>query len=66
MISVVQPAYHCFPNGGHGSFWPSANRRLSWDRVLATIRTKLMPIIQTTGVGVDRGRDEGPYTRQDM
>ena len=38
MISVVHPAYHCLPNGGHGSFWPSANLRLSWDRVFATER----------------------------
>ena len=36
MINVVHPAYHCFPNGGHGSFWPSARRRLSWVRVFAT------------------------------
>jgi hypothetical protein len=36
MIRVVQPAYHCFPNGGHGSFFPSANLRLSCDRVFAT------------------------------
>jgi hypothetical protein len=36
MIRVVQPAYHCFPNGGHGSFLPSANLRLSCDRVFAT------------------------------
>jgi hypothetical protein len=37
MIRVVQPAYHCFPNGGHGSFFPSANLRLSCDRVFATM-----------------------------
>lgn len=36
MISVVHPAYHCRPNGGHGSFWPSGSRRLSCDLVLAT------------------------------
>jgi hypothetical protein len=36
MIRVVHPAYHCFPNGGHGSFLPSANLRLSCDRVFAT------------------------------
>jgi hypothetical protein len=36
MIRVVQPAYHCFPNGGHGSFLPSGSRRLSCDRVFAT------------------------------
>lgn len=36
MMSVVHPAYHCDPNGGHGSFWPSASRRLSCVLVLAT------------------------------
>lgn len=36
MINVVHPAYHCLPNGGHGSFWPAANLRLSCVRVLAT------------------------------
>ena len=36
IISVVHPAYHCLPNGGHGSFLPSVNLRLSWDRVFAT------------------------------
>ena len=37
MIRVVHPAYHCEPNGGHGSFWPAANLRLSCVRVLATV-----------------------------
>jgi hypothetical protein len=37
IMSVVQPAYHCRPNGGHGNLWPSANRRLSWVLVLATM-----------------------------
>lgn len=37
MIKVVHPAYHCLPNGGHGSFFPSGNLRLSWDRVFATM-----------------------------
>ena len=36
MIKVVHPAYHCLPNGGHGSFWPAANLRLSCVLVLAT------------------------------
>lgn len=36
MMSVVHPAYHCVPNGGHGSFWPSASRLLSCDLVFAT------------------------------
>src|ERR1044071_2398403 len=40
MIRVVHPAYHCRPNGGHGSFWPSANLRLSCGRVLATAQKK--------------------------
>jgi hypothetical protein len=35
MIKVVHPAYHCLPNGGHGSFFPSGNLRLSCDRVFA-------------------------------
>lgn len=37
MMSVVQPAYHCDPNGGHGSFLPSARRRLSCVLVFATV-----------------------------
>lgn len=37
MMSVVHPAYHCGPNGGHGSFLPSARRRLSCVLVLATV-----------------------------
>lgn len=36
MMSVVHPAYHCGPNGGQGSFLPSASRRLSCVLVLAT------------------------------
>lgn len=36
MMSVVHPAYHCGPNGGHGSFCPSASRRFSCVLVLAT------------------------------
>ena len=36
MISVVHPAYHCDPNGGHGSFCPSASLRLSCVLVFAT------------------------------
>jgi hypothetical protein len=35
MIKVVHPAYHCRPNGGHGSFLESGNRRLSCVRVFA-------------------------------
>lgn len=29
IISVVHPAYHWRPNGGHGSFWPWVSWRLS-------------------------------------
>lgn len=36
-MSVVHPAYHCGPNGGHGSFLPSASRRFSCVLVLATV-----------------------------
>lgn len=36
-MSVVHPAYHCGPNGGHGSFSPAASRRLSCVLVLATV-----------------------------
>lgn len=36
MMSVVHPAYHCAPKGGHGSFLPSASRLLSCDLVFAT------------------------------
>lgn len=36
MIKVVHPAYHALPKGGHPSFCPSGNRRLSCVRVLAT------------------------------
>lgn len=37
IMSVVHPAYHCGPNGGHGSFLPSASRRFSCVLVLATV-----------------------------
>ena len=36
ITSVVHPAYHARPNGGQGSFLPSASRRFSCVRVLAT------------------------------
>ena len=55
ITSVVQPAYHALPKGGHGSFCPSASRRLSCVRVFAT-----------TGGGSERGskhrQSEGSYT----
>lgn len=59
MIKVVHPAYHCVPNGGHGSFFPSGNLRLSCDRVFAT------------GFGLEAAMGcrewiSGTYTRQDM
>lgn len=37
MINVVHPAYHAFPNGGHGSFSEDANLRFSCVRVFATV-----------------------------
>jgi len=39
MINVVHPAYQAFPNGGHGSFPESPNRRFNWVRVFATVVT---------------------------
>ena len=36
MMSVVHPAYHWGPNGGHGSFFESGSFRLSCERVFAT------------------------------
>jgi hypothetical protein len=36
IMSVVHPAYHAFPKGGHGSFAESANRRFNCVRVFAT------------------------------
>lgn len=57
-MSVVQPAYHCLPNGGQGSFFPSGNRRLSCVRVFATIHR---------GSDVRRwGRYWTRYIRRDM
>lgn len=44
IIKVVHPAYHCFPNGGHGSFCPSARRRLSCVLVFATAPTHQLRI----------------------
>ena len=44
MINVVQPAYHCRPNGGHGSFLESGNRRLSCMRVFANSAGYVMVI----------------------
>lgn len=44
MMSVVHPAYHCFPNGGQGNFWPSANRLFSCDLVLATAQVSIVAI----------------------
>lgn len=41
MIRVVQPAYHWAPNGGQGSFLPSASCLFSWDRVFATVRARV-------------------------
>lgn len=35
IISVVHPAYHALPNGGHGSFAPAANLRFNCVLVFA-------------------------------
>ena len=51
MIRVVHPAYHCLPNGGHGSFFPSANLRLSCVRVLATIARVRVSVWGALGFG---------------
>src|ERR1700748_2403793 len=51
MISVVHPAYHCLPNGGHGSFLESGNLRLSCVRGFADSAADVMPI--STAPAVD-------------
>lgn len=38
ITSVVQPAYHARPNGGQGSFCPSASLRFNCVLVFATIK----------------------------
>jgi hypothetical protein len=58
IINVVQPAYHCLPNGGHGSFFPSGKRLLSCVLVLATIGA-LGILAQVEGSAI-------AYTRQGM
>ena len=47
MIKVVQPAYHCLPNGGQGSFCPSDNLRLSCVLVLATVAHVSIQVIES-------------------
>ena len=37
VINVVQPAYHCAPKGGQGSFRALGNRRFNCMRVFATM-----------------------------
>lgn len=37
IISVVHPAYHALPNGGHGSFPASGNLRFNCVLVFATV-----------------------------
>jgi hypothetical protein len=59
MISVVHPAYHCRPNGGQGSFWPSASLRLSCVRVLATVDVLESRGAQLTGNPFARQRTFG-------
>jgi hypothetical protein len=44
MIKVVHPAYHCFPNGGKGSFCPAARREFNCVRVLANSAGYVMAI----------------------
>lgn len=51
MISVVQPAYHCDPNGGHGSFCPSASLRLSCVLVFATAAARQDPGARGGSIG---------------
>lgn len=49
IIKVVHPAYHALPNGGHPSFCPSGNLRLSCVLVFATVKTdQLGPSFSTT------------------
>lgn len=52
MMSVVQPAYHALPNGGHGSFSEVGNRVFSCVLVFATTvlvsRTGLVHSIMTS------------------
>lgn len=59
-IRVVHPAYHCLPNGGHGSFFASGNLRLSCDRVFAT------EIWTVNGRGTKFKKGLSPYTLRDM
>lgn len=54
MISVVHPAYHWLPNGGHGNFLPSGNLRLSCVRVLAT-----GCLVSFVGIAIGSGRTLG-------
>ena len=61
MISVVQPAYHCDPNGGHPSFCPSGNRRLSCVLVFATGKGQCMSLKDCEQILGDR-----TYILQDM
>lgn len=37
IISVVHPAYHALPNGGHGNFPASGNLRFNCVLVFATV-----------------------------
>ena len=53
MIKVVHPAYHAFPKGGHPSFWPSGNRRLSCVRVFATASTSVNDSVSGTRKTID-------------
>lgn len=52
MMRVVHPAYHCLPNGGQGSFFPSGNLRLSCERVLATRSKSATGVVPPNDVGM--------------
>lgn len=44
ITNVVHPAYHAAPNGGQGSFLPSAKRRFNCVRVFATKVSPRQPL----------------------
>lgn len=62
MISVVHPAYHALPNGGHPSFLPSGSRRLSCVRVFATTHSPVRKLIDLKTRFLGRGdRETGEW-----
>lgn len=62
IMSVVHPAYHCLPNGGHGSFFPSASLRLSCVRVFATVHRLLVSCNSEVGRSLSRVHSAGYVT----